>query len=173
MAIIRWEPFRLEDMPEFRVPRFGSNLAVDVYEKGKNVIAEMNLPGVNPDEITIDVEDDYVRVLGKREVVEENEKTEYYYQEIQRGEFERTFRLPAKVDSTKSTAEFDDGVLTLTMPKSEEKKIQKLKITQKDKSKAPQKQAKKQEKISANSIVLPIRRPAMATEKILLPIHRE
>lgn len=131
MAIIRWGPFRMEDFPEFRLPRFGNDLAVDVYEKDKNVVAEIQLPGVNPEEIEVEISDDFVRVIGSREEVREEDKENYYYQEISRGNFERNFRLPTKVNAENATAEFDDGILKIVMPKIEEKKGKKLKVAPK------------------------------------------
>jgi HSP20 family protein len=119
----------MEDFPELRLPRFGSDLAVDVYEKDNKVIAEMNLPGVNPDEIDIDVEEDYVRVTGSREEKTENSNADYYYQEIQRGGFERSFRLPTKVDPMGASAEFEDGVLTISVPIASGQKPKKVKPT--------------------------------------------
>jgi HSP20 family protein len=146
MAIIRWEPFRLEDFPELRLPRIGTDLAVDVYEDDKNVYAQMNLPGVSAEDIDIDVEDDFVRVSGAREEREENKKKNYYYQEIARGTFERSFRLPAKIKAIDTTADFEDGVLTITMPKSAERQPQKIKPARKT-------TAKKEEKPLAQNIV--------------------
>jgi HSP20 family protein len=131
----------MEDFPEFRLPRFGSDMAVDVYEKNNKVVAEMNLPGVDPDEIDIDIQDDYVQVTGQREEKVENADSDYYYQEIQRGTFERTFRLPTKVDPMGSAAEFEDGVLTISMPIAQGKQAQKVKPVRK--AKQAQKQVPK------------------------------
>jgi HSP20 family protein len=160
MAIIRWEPFRMEDFPEFRLPRFGSDMAVDVYEKGNNVVAEMNLPGVDPNEIDIDIEDDYVQVTGQREEKVENADADYYYQEIQRGSFERTFRLPTKVEPMGANADFEDGVLTITMPIAQGKQTQKVKPVRKTRQAPKSAQPKTEEKTKPAAKKAPAKKPA-------------
>ncbi|RJO61926.1 Hsp20/alpha crystallin family protein [candidate division WS5 bacterium] len=137
MAIIRWRPFDVgqfltEDMPTIKVPRFIGDLAVDVYEKGGNVVAEMGLPNIDPKSLNITVEDSYIRIAGHREETKEEEKKNYYYKEIQRGSFERTVRLPVPVKKEKADAKYEDGMLTITIPKIEEKKA-KVKIKSKKK----------------------------------------
>lgn len=132
MAIIRWRPFDVgqfltEDMPTIKVPRFIGDLAVDVYEKKGNVVAEMGLPNIDPKSLDITVEDNYVRIAGSREETKEEEKKNYYYKEIQRGNFERTVRLPVPVMKEKAEAVYEDGMLTITIPKIEERKA-KVKI---------------------------------------------
>lgn len=133
MAIIRWKPlnvgqFLTEDFPELRVPTLATSLATDVYEKDSQVVVEMNLPGVNPDSLDIIVEDNYVHITGNREETKEEEHKNYYYKEIQRGSFERTVRLPAPIKKEKTEASFEDGILTITLPKLEEK-ITKVKVS--------------------------------------------
>ncbi len=120
MALIKWEPFGgidrfFEDFPAF--PKQGLDLAVDVYEKDKNIIAEMNLPGIPPDKINVSVEDNYLRVSGSREESKEEKEKHYYSKEIHRGSFERVVRLPAAVEKNKVSAEYKNGELTITLPK--------------------------------------------------------
>jgi HSP20 family protein len=126
MAIIRWRPFAVgqfltEDFPTIRLPKIGGDLAVDVYEKDKNIIAEMDLPGINPESLDITVEENYIRISGSREEKKEKEDKNYYHKEIQRGSFERTVRLPSNVKKEKAEAVFEDGTLRITIPKLEEK----------------------------------------------------
>ncbi len=121
MALIRWESFGdidrfFEDFPAF--PKQGIDLAVDVYEKNNNVIAEMNLPGIDPDKIEVSVEDNYLRVSGSREESTEEKKKHYYSKEIRRGSFERVVRLPAEVQKDKAVAEYKNGELIITLPKA-------------------------------------------------------
>lgn len=131
MSLIKWEPFvdmdnLFETFPSF--PKFGGDLAVDVYEKDNNVIAEMNLPGINPDNIEISVENNYLHVSGSREESKEEKKKHYYSKEIKRGSFERVVRLPSKVQEDKVSAEFKNGELLITLPKSAETSSKKVKI---------------------------------------------
>lgn len=123
MAIIKWEPFGEIDrlfgeMPEFpRLPKFDMDLAVDLYEKDDSVVAEMNLPGIDPDKIDVSVEGNYLRVSGSREETKEEKKKHYYSKEIRRGAFERVVRLPVSVQTGKVKAEYEGGTLRVTMPK--------------------------------------------------------
>jgi HSP20 family protein len=125
---ISWKPFFNEDFPAISLPKFGWDLAVDVYEKNGNAIAEMNLPGIDPDKIEISVEDDYLTVKGSREEKKETEEKDYYSKEIKRGSFERTVKLPFSVKKDKADAEYKDGVLKIVFPKDEVKGEEKIKI---------------------------------------------
>lgn len=131
MSLIKWEPFTdLENMFDsfHKFPKFGGDLAVDVYEKDNNIIAEMNLPGTDPDKINISVENNYLCITGSREDSKEEVKKHYYSKEIRRGTFERVVHLPSKVEEDKVTAEFKNGELTITMPKAKEVGSGKIKI---------------------------------------------
>jgi len=134
MDLIKWEPFGdmdrfFEDFPSFpKMEKFGWDLAVDVYEKDKNIIAEMNLPGVDPDKIDISVEDNHMRVSGSREESKEEKKKQYYSKEIKRGSFERVVRLPSEVQKAKVKAEYEGGKLTITLPKTATSKTGKVKV---------------------------------------------
>jgi len=68
MDFPKWYPFgdNLFDV-DFSLPKLGRDLAVDLYEDGNNFIAEMNIPGVNPDKIDISIENHLLRVSGSRE----------------------------------------------------------------------------------------------------------
>ncbi len=135
MALIRWEPFNemeklFEDTlrPDLN-KNLGWDLAVDVYEKEKTVIAEMNLPGIDPEKIDISFEDDYhLHIAGHRQEEQKVEKKNYYNREIRRGQFERIVRLPCSVDQTNTSADYDDGVLKITMPKKSEETTPKIKV---------------------------------------------
>jgi HSP20 family protein len=135
MAIIRWEPFhemnRFFDDDFFPVPnmfRAGWDLAVDVYEEGGSVVAEMNLPGIDPDNIEVTVEDDFLKISGSREEKKEEKNKEYFSREIKRGSFERVVRLPATVKGDVAEAEYCDGVLRVVVPKKEEAKPKKISV---------------------------------------------
>ena len=141
MAIVRWDPFRSldrifeDDFPlntyKASVP---SDLSVDVYEKGNDVIAEMHLAGMNPENIDVSVEDNYLRVTGCKEEAKEEKDKSYYYKEIQRGSFERTIRLPMNVRDDQAKASYENGVLKVVIPKEDvEKKHKKVKVEVKGK----------------------------------------
>jgi HSP20 family protein len=144
MAIVRWEPFRdlLFSQDRFNrlfsetFPRFfgesdeltatGWLPPVDVYETDQNVVMKAELPGVDPKHVEIRVEDGTLYLKGKRKSEKDLKEENYYRSERCRGSFARSFGSPSSVDSEKATAEYKDGVLTLTMPKKEEAKTIKI-----------------------------------------------
>jgi HSP20 family protein len=127
MPLIKWEPFSdlerfFEDRPYISMfPKLGRDLAVDMFEKNGNVVATMNLPGVDADELDIAVDQDELTISGTREERKEVDEKEYYSREIKRGSFTRTVALPKVVDDSKTEAEYKDGVLTVTMPVAQKK----------------------------------------------------
>ena len=79
MAIIKWEPFIdverfFEDFPVSSLKEIGTDLAVDVYDEGSNIIAKMNVPGVDPEKINVTVEDNMLRVSGAHEEEKEEKR---------------------------------------------------------------------------------------------------
>lgn len=122
MAIIKWEPFNdldrfFGDFPSMNLPKISFDLAVDLYEEKGNVVAKMNLPGIDPEKIDVRVEGGYLHVSGSREEEKEEKDKHYYRQEIRRGSFERAVRLPEGVQRDNVTAEYESGVLKVTLPK--------------------------------------------------------
>lgn len=122
MRIVKWDPFDTEtdqffgDRPFRRLAKFGWDLAVDVFEQDSNIVAKMSLPGIDPDTIDITIDDDMLTIAGERQEEEEVDKKDYYSKEIRRGSFSRTVGLPKAVDGESATADYKDGVLTVTMP---------------------------------------------------------
>lgn len=128
MAIIPWKPFR--DIDEFfgdddlfsLVPmRESREPSMDLWETDKEVVAELNIPGVNPDDLEVSVEDGVLRVRGETEEKKEekDEDRGYWRHEIRKGAFERATRLPAPVNDDKVQASYESGVLKVVMPKKE------------------------------------------------------
>ena len=134
MSLIKWEPFgdidRFFEEGILTFPKFGRDLAVDVYEKENNIIAEMNLTGIDPEKIDVSVKDNYLHISSSREESKEEKKKHYYSKEISRGSFERVVYLPDAVQKDKIKAEFKDGELTITMPKvaTTQKSSDKIKV---------------------------------------------
>jgi HSP20 family protein len=124
MSLIKWEPFEDFDrifrdtglMSPLKMQRMNVDLACDVYEDGKNLVAEMNVPGLKGDDIEVEVENHHLRISGKREEVKEKKEKNHYSKEIQRGSFQRVVPLPTLVEKEKVTAEYKDGVLKVVMP---------------------------------------------------------
>lgn len=134
MALIKWRPFAdIDEIFErefipIRWPKVGWDLAADVYEEKGNIVAKLNLPGMDPDKIDISIEGDILRVSGSREEEKESKDKNYYSKEIRRGSFERTISLPGPVKVDDVEAEYKDGVLTITMPKKEGESVKKIKV---------------------------------------------
>ena len=104
-------------------------MAVDLYEDGNNIIAEMSLPGVDAEKVDVTVEGNYLRVAGSREEETETKEKQFYSKEIRRGSFERAVRLPEPVQEQGVEAEYENGVLKVTLPKLGEEKKEKVKVT--------------------------------------------
>lgn len=140
MPLIPWKPF--DDFDRFFsdddwllpvVSRFPSGPAMNVYETEKDVVAEVNLPGIDPAKIDVSVRDRILRVSGSSEEETKEEKKGYYRHEIRKGSFDRAVRLPSAVKEDDIDATYEKGVLKIIMPKSEqETKEKKIKIKTKD-----------------------------------------
>jgi HSP20 family protein len=145
MAIVRWEPFRdlmatQRDFDRLFREAFSPVLGegevstrtwappVDIYENGDNLVLKAELPGVNPEDVDIRVEDNTLYLKGERKFEKEVEEQNYHRVERSYGTFTRTFALPNSIDADKVAAHYKDGVLTLTMPKKEEAKPKTIKI---------------------------------------------
>lgn len=122
MAIVKWEPFLdvnrfFEGFPAPSFKELGTDFAVDMYEEGGNIVAKMNVPGVDPEKINVTVEDNTLRVSGAHEEEKEEKKKHYYHKEIRKGSFERVVSLPQSVLKDKVSAEYKNGTLVVTLPK--------------------------------------------------------
>jgi HSP20 family protein len=113
---------------------------LDVYQTENEVVVKAALPGVKPEELDITLADNTLTIKGEHKEEQEAEENEYLYRERYYGTFSRSVAMPVKVDSNKAEATFEEGVLTLTLPKAEEIKPKQLKI----KPKAAIKEAKKE-----------------------------
>jgi HSP20 family protein len=112
---------------------FDLSPAVDVVDKGNSYQITAELPGLGEKDVEIAVADDVLTIRGEKKEEKEERKKDFYRSERRFGSFERSFELPAGVDQGKIEASFKKGVLTITMPKTEEaqKKTKKIAITSK------------------------------------------
>lgn len=110
-------------------PKIGNDLAIDLYEENNNLVAEMNIPGISSEDIDIAIEGHLLRVSGSREEKKEKKEKNYYSKEIKYGSFERFVRLPFEVQSDKTSAHYQDGVLKIVMPKKSVTKAEKIKVS--------------------------------------------
>lgn len=107
-----------------------SDIQMDVYEEGDNVMVKVKAPGFKKDEIDVSVESGTITVVGKSQesMEEDNKRRKYYRKEISKKSFTRSCALPVEVEPSKSEAKFEDGVLVVTLPKSERAKPKKIDI---------------------------------------------
>ena len=94
--------------------------AINLTEEGDHFYVRAELPGVNPESLDISVIEGKLMIRGERKIEEEDQKTSYHRREREAGFFRRTTALPMKVDSGKVSAGMKNGILTITLPKSEE-----------------------------------------------------
>lgn len=95
---------------------------VDIYETENSLVIEMEAPGLKKEDIKITVEDGILVISGEKKIERDEKKKNYMVVERCFGKFERAFNLPDYVDSEKIKAKYEDGILTITIPKKEEKK---------------------------------------------------
>jgi HSP20 family protein len=144
--ITRWEPFRemrrMQDMFDRMMDRalvespyfegfFQGGVPIDVYQTSDNVIVEATTPGVKPEDIQISITGDTLNIRGEVSEEREDEGVQYHVRERRFSSFSRTITLPTSVDADKADADFENGVLKLTLPKVEEVKPKKITVKSK------------------------------------------
>lgn len=132
--VARWEPLnemlsirelmdRFFNEPMGSVRRWTDGAiapAVDMYQTDDEVVLKAVLPGIKPGDLNISVTGDVVTLRGSVADEAERKEATTYLRERRAGEFSRSLPLPATVVADKARAEFENGVLTLTLPKAEE-----------------------------------------------------
>jgi HSP20 family protein len=104
-------------------------LPVDVIESGDKVVVQAAVPGVKPEDIEVTLTGDLLTIKGEFKSETREEKANYLRQERRMGRFSRQIGLPANIDADKVEASFENGVLTLEMPKRESAKAKTVKVT--------------------------------------------
>ncbi|MFZ5391021.1 MAG: Hsp20/alpha crystallin family protein [Patescibacteria group bacterium] len=135
MAIIRYNPM----LPNwFDNDRFFDEVglqslsgfvpALDVYQTKDEVVVESQLPGLDPKDVNIAIENDVLTIEGKFEKKTEVDERDYYRKEIRSGGFHRSVALPTAVDGDKAKAVYEKGVLRIQIPKEERAKPKTVKV---------------------------------------------
>ncbi len=101
---------------------------VDIKEEDKQFIVTADIPGVDPKDIDVTMENGILRIYGERKIEKEEKKKNYRMQECSYGTFERLFRMPESADSDNIKAKGKNGVLTITIAKSPETTPRKITI---------------------------------------------
>ena len=91
--------------------------AMDVVENDKDLTLRVDLPGLKPDDVKVEVEDNTLTISGEVGDTVEKEGDRYHYRERRYGSFQRSVRLPSTVDTDKVDATFENGVLNIVLPK--------------------------------------------------------
>lgn len=104
-------------------------LPLDVLRTKDAVVVRAALPGVKPDDVEISIEGDTLTIHAAYEEEQRDTESDYLYQELRRGVLDRSITLPGDLQADAATASFEHGLLTLTIPKREEAKPRKIKIS--------------------------------------------
>jgi HSP20 family protein len=106
----------------------GMTLPLDVSSTVDELVVEAALPGVKPEDVDITIENGTLTIRGRSSSERREDEGDYLVQEIRRGEFSRSLTLPTGLEPDKATASFDNGVLTLRIPKAEQVKPRQIRI---------------------------------------------
>lgn len=145
MQLIRWTPqrnaWRVHDtmnrlLDDFFAPTLNNdqlsvqnwNPSADVYEEGDHYVVKAELPGVDKKNIHVDVQENVLILKGERSNGNEVKEENFYRKEIAYGTFERSFALPDGVDADKIKADYNDGVIKITIPKPETMQPRKISV---------------------------------------------
>jgi HSP20 family protein len=143
-SIIRWDPFRemlnlrremdrLFDNtffgPDFNWAQPAAwDLALDVAENDDEIIVKASIPGINPDDLEVTYTENTLTIKGEVKAEEEKEGSKYHLRERRYGTFMRSISLPVGVKADSIQANYEAGVLTLHLPKSEEVKPKRIAV---------------------------------------------
>ena len=141
--LTRWEPFRemrrmhdmldrIMDQSVLDVPFDASLregvLPLDVYQTDEDVVVKAALPGVKSEDIHVSITGDALTIRGEMKAEHIEEEPKYYLRERRFGSFSRSLSLPTSVDADRAEADFEDGILTLTLPKVEQVKTKTIAV---------------------------------------------
>lgn len=143
MTLIRWNPRRdmmrlrnefdrlfdeTMEFPRFRWSEQLESPAVDVVEKEDAFVVKASLPGIKADDLDISIKDNILIIKGEVSEEETVSEERYHLRERRFGSFSRTIALPTSVDIESVEANYEDGVLTLTAPKTEDVKVKHIEV---------------------------------------------
>ena len=140
--LIRWEPARemmtlREAMDRLFDDAFTRPLslrdgwsapAIDMYQTDDEIVVKAALPGIKPEEVQINITGDVLHIKGEMKYEEEKNEKAWHMREQGWGAFERSVALPTDVVTDRAKAEFENGVLVITLPKAEEVKPKTINI---------------------------------------------
>jgi HSP20 family protein len=144
-SLVRWNPMRemvslrdemnrlferaFDDVPLAQWPTSANwGLAVDVAENDDAFIVKASVPGINPDDLDIAISDNVLTIKGEYKSDETVNEEKYHIRERRYGSFGRSISLPMAVNADSVEANYESGVLTLTVPKAEEVKPRRITV---------------------------------------------
>jgi HSP20 family protein len=101
---------------------------VDVVENKENFVVRAELPGIKKDEVKLTLENNVLTLSGEKRHEEKRDEDNYHLMETRYGKFERSFRLTDNIDRSNIAADYKDGVLTITLPKTKESQSKQIAI---------------------------------------------
>lgn len=137
-ALTRWEPFAELGELRSRLDRMLGELtdgertwmpAIDVERDNGNLVVRADVPGIKPDEVKIEVQNDILTVSGSHEESKESKDKHYLRRERRYGSFSRSMALPTGVDPKQIKAKTHDGIVEVMIPLPEETKKETITIT--------------------------------------------
>ena len=145
MTVTRYDPFRdLRNLQEEVNRLFTGNVgrsyddegiargswspSVDIYENKDQIVLEAELPGMKQEEFDLSIENNVITLRGERKFEKTDETDNYHRVERSYGSFTRSFTLPQTVSAEGATAEYNNGVLRVTLPKREETKARRIEV---------------------------------------------
>ncbi|RMF45746.1 MAG: Hsp20/alpha crystallin family protein [Anaerolineae bacterium] len=141
--LMRWDPFREMQALRETVDRLfesslsnwaaeprtmGWTLALDVAESENEYVVTASVPGIKPEDLDITFTDNTLTIKGELKVDEEREDVRYHLRERRYGQFTRSIALPTTIDAEHIEAEYENGVLTLHLPKAEEARPKRINV---------------------------------------------
>lgn len=107
---------------------FGFSPSCEVSEEGSNYVLTFDLPGVTKDQVKVETDDNQLTVRAERKEEKKSESKKKYLSEVYYGSYARSFTLPGPIDEKKIEAKFENGVLKVTVPKTESTKAKQIPI---------------------------------------------
>ena len=109
--------------------REGRAAPLDVIQDGEDIVVQASLPGVDPKHINVSIESDVLTIRGNASGHVERQSGNYLMRERHTGSFHRSLRLPDSLDLEKAHSRYDNGVLTITLPKLEARQARQLEVS--------------------------------------------
>ena len=103
-------------------------VTADMYENDDEVIVKAELPGLSADDVDINISGNVLTIEGEFRAEDEGKRGNVHFRERRYGSFRRAFTLPGYIDAEKSEAEFENGVLTIRLPKREEARPKRIPV---------------------------------------------